>query len=222
MLNSDLQGLAVSAIITLFELDLSAIDPAQTTPLRFCGDSLPTGAVVWKGNTYSALPIEGSGFELRTSGQQPSPTLKIANIGGLLSSYLKQYQDLYGAQVTRIRTLAKYLDGMTTADPTAELPRDYYRVERKTAENKLFVELELASVLDADGVKLPRRIIAANSCGWRYRGPECNYSGGPVAKIDDTATSDAALDSCGKRRSSCALRNNLGNYGGFPGASLIL
>jgi len=48
-------------------------------------------------------------------------------------------------------------------------------VERKSAENKLFMEFELASALALENIKLPGRIIAARMCPWTYRGEGCCY-----------------------------------------------
>ncbi|WP_370450709.1 hypothetical protein [Corallococcus sp. CA047B] len=43
--------------------------------------------------------------------------------------------------------------------------------------------------------------------GWEYRGEGCGYAGPPAAKLDDTPTSSAAEDRCGKRLASCKLRS---------------
>ena len=53
--------------------------------------------------------------------------------------------DLTGATVTRIRTMARFLDAVNfpnntnplgTPDPTAEFKRQVYTVDRKSAENR--------------------------------------------------------------------------------------
>ena len=72
--------------------------------------------------------------------------------------------DLTGAKVTRIRTMAKFLDAVnfsgnsnSTADPTAEFKREIYIVDRKATETRDIVELELAQVWDLAGVRVPKR-----------------------------------------------------------------
>ena len=45
----------------------------------------------------------------------------------------------------------------STADPSAEFPREIYTVDRKSVENRDFIELELAQVWDLAGVKAPKR-----------------------------------------------------------------
>ena len=69
-----------------------------------------------------------------------------------------------GAVVTRIRTLAKYIDAAnfadntnSTADPTAEFPREIYSIDRKSGENREIVEFELAAPTDLAGVRIPKR-----------------------------------------------------------------
>ena len=74
--------------------------------------------------------------------------------------------DLTGATVTRIRTLARYLDAINfsgginplgTPDPTAEFPQEIYKIDRKASENREVVTFELAAVFDLVGVIAPKR-----------------------------------------------------------------
>ncbi len=118
--------------------------------------------------------------------------------------------------------------GNPTADPTQELPREIWYVERKATENSKVVQFELASALDMNGVRLPRRQIIANYCSslsnGGYRGPYCGYTGIAVAMADGTPTSDMDLDRCGGKLSDCRLRvwpADVINFGGFPAAGLI-
>jgi lambda family phage minor tail protein L len=87
-------------------------------------------------------------------------------------------------------------------------------------ESSDIVEFELATPLDVEGVRLPRRQVICNARSWRYRGDGCGYAGPPVADINDNPTSDPNADACGKRLKSCKLRfgNGWMPFGGFPGA----
>lgn len=219
-------GLApTNALVTMYELDATALGG---TVWRFHpGLNGLRANVVWQGNTYTAFPIEASGFEVKANGPLPRPTLRASNITGQLSTLISQYRDLVGAKVTRRRTLAMYLDaanfdgGNPTANPDAHFPDDVFYIDRKSKENGQLVEFELAAASDCAGVLLPNRAIIANTCMWTYKGAECGYAGGPVATWNDTPTADPDLDSCGKRMSSCKLRfgtNGSLPYGGFPAA----
>ena len=67
--------------------------------------------------------------------------------------------DLGGAEVRRIRTLKKFLDGESTADPNAKFPDERWYVDRKANESRDSVTFELASKFDLAGQKLPKRQV---------------------------------------------------------------
>ena len=116
---SDLQKTNPSAIIELFELELdSTLHGTQTTmTYRFhAGSNLDlNGKVIWQLNEYLRYPVEASGFAFQR-GQLPRPQLTISNALSLISAVMLEVNlitagnDLTGAKVTRIRTLAKFLD----------------------------------------------------------------------------------------------------------------
>jgi phage-related protein len=109
-ISSEIQKLSPSAIIEMFELDATLIGGSI---YRFhAGKNGIITDLVWNGQTYSAFPIEASGFEWSGKGQLPRPRITIANVLGTLSSMVLAYEDLAGCKVTRIRTLAKYLDAV--------------------------------------------------------------------------------------------------------------
>jgi lambda family phage minor tail protein L len=115
-----------------------------------------------------------------------------------------------------------------TADPTQEMPLDIWFLERRSAETSEVLTWELSSALDFNGRQIPARQIIANSCAWLtrggYRGPYCGYNGPPVATVDDTPTTDPALDRCSGKLKGCRFRfgqNGELPYGSFPAASLI-
>lgn len=180
-------------------------------------------AITWQGNVYEPWPFEANGFEM-SSGGNATPRMRISNIDGLVTSMCILYDDIIGARVNRHRTFAKYLDGMPDADPNEHFPLEIWIVEQKLTETNEFVDFELSSALNFDGVQLPRRLVLSSSCAWRYRSSECSYTGPPVADQYDNPTSDPALDVCGKRLQSCKLRfgdNEPLPFGGFPSAGII-
>ena len=226
---TDIQTLAPGSVVDLFEIDLTSLGGEK---LYFHpGRNGLISNVVWNGITYNAFPIQAEGFEATGNGRMPRPTVRVANVTGLISSVLRDFDDLIGCKVTRRRTLAKYLDAVNfpgsvnaSADPSQEFPPEVWFVDRKSTETKMMVEFELAASWDVQGVLLPRRQAIANTCAWRYRGADCGYAGGAVADGNDNATGDINLDQCGKRLSSCKLR--FGAYavlpiGAFPAVGLI-
>ena len=168
---SDLQSINPSAIIELFTLQLSTSLHGANTIYRFhAGSNLnANGRIVWAGNDYLRYPIQASGFAFQ-KGQLPRPRIVISNATGLMSSILLTVNetttgnDLTGATVTRIRTLAKFIDAVNfadgtnaTADNTAEFPQEVYSIDRKSAETRETVEFELAAPTDLAGVRIPKR-----------------------------------------------------------------
>ena len=170
---SNLQNTNPSAIIELFTLALDSSLHGASTVYRFhTGSSLKdNGELVWAGNSYQRFPIKAEGFAFR-QGQLPRPTLTVSNSLGTITAILLNVNstttgnDLTGATVTRIRTLARFLDAVNfpgdinpygTPDNTAEFPQEIYKIDRKSAENREVVQFELAAVLDLAGIRAPQR-----------------------------------------------------------------
>lgn len=222
---SEIQLLDPTALIELFVLDMTNL-PGGTLSFFHAGTNQLSAPVVWKGISYTALPVEALGFDVTTRGSLPRPRIRMANVGGLLSALVMANNDLIGCKITRRRTFARYLDAVNfssgvnpTADPTQQMLDDVWYVDRKMSENKYQVEWELASAFDLQGVMLPYRQVIQNSCPWAYRSPQCGYIGTAYFDGND-APCVVGLDTCGKRLSSCRVRfvNVDIPFGGFPGA----
>ena len=123
---SALQEINPGAVIELFTLQLDATLHGSTTIYRFHnGANLnANGEVVWAGNTYLRFPIECTGFEFTGTGTLPRPTISVSNIFGTLTAIMQNVNqttvgnDLNGAKLTRIRTLARFLDAVNFAPTT--------------------------------------------------------------------------------------------------------
>ncbi len=191
-LEADVQQGWHDAIVEMFDLDLTPITGDVDDKFYFTNQLKPDNTKIqWKGNVYEPLPILSTGYEKSTTGQIAQPSLTVANVMGTFTQVIDSLDDLVGAKVTRRRTLGKYLDGEPGADTTQEFPIDIFYIERKTAENALSITWQLASVLDLEGLKLPRRVITQNYCQWKYRSSECSYTGAPVFTVDDGLVSAA-------------------------------
>ena len=170
---SEVQKINPSAIIELFTLQLSNSLHGANTIYRFhAGSNLnANGEIVWAGNSYLRFPIEATGFAYQR-GQIPRPKLVVSNALGTISAILLTVNsttagnDLTGATVTRIRTMARFLDAVNfpnnsnplgTPDPTAEFKRQIYTIDRKSSETREIVEFELAGAIDMAGVRAPKR-----------------------------------------------------------------
>lgn len=209
-IESDVQLLAPGAIIDLYEIDGSRYG---LDILRYCAHTNELGQdVVFNGNTYYRFPIMVDGFEKRNTGTLPRPTITVSNIQGLIGALLRASNNLLGCRVTRHRTFVKYLDavnfvaGNSSADPLAGFPDEVYYVDRKSAEEPEFVQLELAVSWDVQGKRLPSRQFIRDTCVWEYRGGDCGYTGGPVADANDSPVTLLSQDACSQQKSGCRLR----------------
>ena len=172
---SALQEINPGAIIELFTLELIANLHGSATVYRFHNGSNmnANGELVWNSNSYLRFPIQCEGFEFTGTGTLPRPTISVSNIFGTLTAIMQNVNqttvgnDLNGAKLTRIRTLARYLDAVNftgntnpygTPDPSAEFPQEIYFLDRKISENRDIVQWEAISALDLVNVKLPKRI----------------------------------------------------------------
>lgn len=215
---SDLQSASPSSIIELFELQLISGIHGTGEVYRFHAgvNSKNNGNIVWAGNEYLAFPVQAEGFEYSGNGQLPRPKLKVSNLLGTITAMLLSLPSgLEGAKVTRIRTLARYIDAVNftgnvnpfgTPDPTAEMPREIYFIDRKVSENRDLIEFELATAFDLQGVRLPKRQCISSICQWVYKSVECGYVG--------------SLPSCKKTLDDCKLhfgQNAELPFGSFPG-----
>ena len=177
---SETQSINPGSVIEMFELTTDAALHGSATTYRFHDGSNPIaygtnnakGNIGGKGNTYIAVPLEADGFKY-ANGQLPRPTLTISNVTNLITAILLNVNvvtpgnDLTGAVVTRVRTLARFIDAVNftggtnpygTPDPTAEYAKEIYKIDRKSAENRAVVQFELAAAFDLANIRIPLRV----------------------------------------------------------------
>lgn len=150
-------SLSLSGYVELFQLDCTAIGgsiyhftnskPINNQPISFGGVE------------YMPFPIAVSGFEQKQDGSQDRPVLQVSNVNKTLLAAIVQLGDIVGAKVTRLRTLAKYLDEGETPNSAMTMPPDVYYISKKTAQDSTVVQFELCTALERFFVKLPRRQV---------------------------------------------------------------
>ncbi len=194
------------AIIDLYELHLVTAVHGTNEIYRFHNGSngkfTATGDIIWRGNSYLAMPVEADGFEYSGNGQLPRPKIRVANLLGTITAIMINTNettpgnDLTGAKFVRIRTLSRFMDNANfeggvnpygAPDPDSEAPQEIFYVDRKTAETRDYVEFELAAAFDLAGVRAPKRQCIANICQWQYRSAECSYTGTSYFDENDVA-----------------------------------
>ena len=239
-ISEEIQNLEPSALIELFELTYTAaVNGIDQTVRYHAGTNEVKSDIVFGGNTYSALPVQVTGFDKKTQGTLPRPKLKVSNVNNALSAFIQLYNPLQG-KVQRIQTHKKFLDAVNftsgsnaTADSTAIVTTDdIWYIDRISSENLEFVEFELSPKINLQGLRIPRRQITEH-CPWEYRGDECGYIGSKCFTLDDeqitggTLAERKALDRWGHKYSSCQLRFPRGDngerdlpFGGFINARI--
>lgn len=197
------------AVVILFDLDLTDLGGGI---FRFTPEiENPDAPVIeWRGHEYLPMPAFAEGFEMSSSGQFARPKLSVANVMGTLKAEMLQYNNLIGATLTRWRTFAKHLDDGIDPDPDIYFPPDIYKIDRKASETPMIVEFELATIIDQQGVMLPRRQVLRNTCTHTYRvfdeeedvfdytGASCPYAGGDMYDDNGDITFTPSQDVCSK------------------------
>jgi lambda family phage minor tail protein L len=235
-LRAELASLEPSSIIELYEIETSARLHGANEVYRFTSTVNATyglSTIQWNTYEYWPFPIEAEGFSYSGKGTLPRPTVRVANPEGAITSILAEVNafnpgnDLIGAKFTRIRTLARFLDGANftggtnpygTPDPLSTMPDEVFYIDRKSLETRELVEFELVARYDLTGIRAPKR-QCLKRCGWIYRGDGCGYDGTNYFNENDTPVT-ASEDKCGQRLTSCKARfgeNAELPYGGYPG-----
>lgn len=226
----ELPKLEQNALIELWEIDLRHISNSQNPEqkgelFRFHnGLNQSQQNIWWQGNEYQAYPIKADGFEMSGQGPSNRPTLTISNLFGIVSSLAAHYGQGIGAKVTRRLVYAQFLDARNfpdgknrQADPTQEAVSFFIIEQLKSLDDEI-ATFELALPAETDNARIPLLMITSDTCIWRYRSPECGYTGPPVADEFDKPTTDPKKDKCSHCIRGCKLRwgDQPLPFGGFP------
>jgi len=173
---TELQKPDPSAVIELFQLELvegthyATGNPSNVTTKYYWHSGMKAngvGVVRFRSQNYTPMPIEAEGFDQK-AGQNDGiarPILRVSNLLSTVSSILIEVNhitpgnDLLNAKVTRIQTLAMFLDGETTANTNATSRDQVFIINRKSTENRQMVEFELSAIWDLPNVKIPKRQV---------------------------------------------------------------
>lgn len=220
-------------LIALYELDLTDYNLGIA---RFVSSRSDKDVVRFGGETYAPYPVECTGFEWSGTGQPPTPSLKMSTILPVLRALIIGGNDLIGSKFTRIRTYRRFLNDGAEPNTESVFEYDEFRVERKVTHNKVYAEFELASILDQQGIKLPKRQALRSYCFFIYRKYDaptmsfiydehypCPYTGPLFFDLQGRDTT-ARNDRCSKNLSACKKRFGEFNpipISAFPGMSLV-
>lgn len=226
-------GTAFGADILRFHANTIPHTPEEIAAAGGDESKLPAKSVWFDGEEYGAFPFEIEGLEASSDGQAAQPTLRVANLDGVVTALCLRFDDMAQAKVTIIDTLAQYLDARNFADgnPLADASQCFKQVffiDSKTTEDNEVVEFKLSSPMDLQGLIIPTRQITA-ICTWacrnQYRtGNGCSYNGSRMFDLKGNPVTEPSQDKCSGLLTDCKARFGADeqlDFGGFPGASLI-
>lgn len=124
--------------------------------------------VEWAGHLWQAYPMN-FGVDTVDSQQEPGLDITVSNCGGMLQSYVQQYNGFGDAEVSIYVVHSSYLDDTT---PLQEL--DFMIAETKYDEQwitfKLAASPEIAN-------RFPASTYAAHYCPYKFKSVRCGYAG---------------------------------------------
>ena len=190
---AELSKINPSSLIELFELDLTvgkhiATGNPQNLPTTYrfhAGANLNSfGEVIFQSNAYQRIAVKIEGFERKSTGVLPRPTITFSNLGGInqnpatdqvitMSDFLQivnkvtPNNDLIDAKITRKLPLASALDNSNFASgtnpfgtPSSDRLRDeIFVIDRKAVENRQIVQFELTAAHDLENRLVPQRVV---------------------------------------------------------------
>ena len=192
----DKNRIATDAVyLTLIEVDVQ--DPnnsAVVETLRFANNN---ESYVWNGVTYLGMAFNFSMSEMKDTA--PTATLTCYDFAQIFESRLQAYGQTLDWP-TRVIVI-------NTSNPSAnaELQHDFEIVGASSDSQNYTMTFTLGAENPLTLVYPPRKQFR-NKCYWKFRGPQCQYTGA-------LATCDFMLHSS----NGCIAHGNQKNFSGFPG-----
>jgi len=184
---------------------------AEGNVLQICDSNYD---VTFGGVVYSKFPVSVKDMTLSSDGTVERASVTVANVSREMEYEVETNKGLQGCRVSVKKVYAKFLDFIytieddgsitTSANPLADYTayiEDEFIIDSYKSNESVIV-FDLLPVCDFVA-KVPRGRFNSNTCSWRYKSPECNYSG--------------ALPTCAKTLQACREHNNSPRFGGFPG-----
>lgn len=165
--------------------------------LRLCRNG--NHDITYRGDLYVTTE-----FDLNHKAEVDRPaevTLSFFDRTGVITRYMQMYRGGVGFRVT----LFFINTGNMSQPPEFS---ETYSVRTASASSGNYTVSFVLGMENPLALRVPRRTQRRDRCQWRYKGPECKYSG-PMQ------TCDYSLQGS----NGCAAHRNEENFGGFPGIS---
>ena len=157
---SAIQEISPSALIELFQLELNVTQHGVAETYYFHAGTNTDNyqELIWNAQPYMALPIEVEGFEYTGQGTLPRPKMRISNLLGTITALILTLPEgLEGAKLTRIRTLARFIDAINFKSDDYLLTEDNFAL---MYEDSTFIYQEVGNPFGAPDptAEFPREI----------------------------------------------------------------
>jgi len=157
--------------------------------------------------SYFPAPIMLGGVEQDDGSKIPSTVLTVGGADQIVISYLESQN---GMKNYRVRRLEVPLDYISNA--SAYNLDEFYIDGSITDHNKEFVAFELTTKGAILGVTVPGRAMRRDHCYKKYNASDCRAS-----SVEGEWVSAFSDRKCKKMKVDCASKENVINFGGFPG-----
>lgn len=194
-LQSDINALAKQGVyVVLLKLSLP---PSQSAFITSNGDP-----VVFEGNTYVPLPFSFDTLEKKTGGQNPTWTVQIENINGVVLSQMLQYELERKQSGSADNGMSVTVYGVNALDPSQVVMEETFDLERWECPPP---GDKVSFVFGGDNpmlIRYPRNRFRRDFCDRKLGSTYCRYVGS---------------GSCSKTLATCRALGNASNIGCFPG-----
>lgn len=184
-----------SEVPWLILLDIAVVDPVTLATVETLHLARNVDPVVYNGNTYAPAAFD---ISLKSeAGSQQEISLSIKDYTLAIQQTMQDYGGGIGFNVTAMVVNAGNLgQGPEVAE--------YFQVT--AAETANYVCTFTLGAENNITKAFPRRRQSKDYCQWRYKGPECGYTG-PMPSCDLSL----------KGANGCKAHQNVVHFGAFPG-----
>jgi hypothetical protein len=190
------KGRLASTVVYLALLEIDVLDPTSRLVVETIRLAHNNENHEFRGETYIRMPFE---FEVRRAkGEMPTISLTITDHSQAIQARL---QESSGGVDFPVRLLI-----VSTANPDSpELVENFTILSATARSSDYAVTFEIGAE-NPLALRFPPRLMRRNRCEFRFRGPDCGYTG-------SAPTCDYSLDG----PNGCAVKGNALNFGGFRG-----
>lgn len=199
-LESEKNLLESGGLVSLYAVQVSA-SPVLTD--YWCGYNKSVS--YFKPNTtstqvYDAAPISRGTIEEDDGTKIPTLVINVGAVDQVITAYIEANDAL---RRNKVECITVPYDQLNNASACIV---DTYYVDGCVLDGDTEIAtFQLTTKGAVADVTVPLRAMRRDQCAWKFAGTECKYAGGDGA--------------CKHTKADCASKNNLINFGAFPGIS---